>query len=130
MSSGIPLDDQDRFPWLRTIAKEVDGSTSSVVASCSALRQAYRDELSAYCPKLKYIYLQIKIDEAKERVKFRQGHFMPSHLVDSQFKTLEPPKESESVLKIDACSIHQSQIELALKWLEFLDFNPSLKIQK
>src|SRR3954470_24750303 len=48
MSAGHPLSDEDRWPWLRAIAAEIDellaAGISSVVA-CSALKRVYRDML-------------------------------------------------------------------------------------
>lgn len=90
MSAGIPLDDADRGPWLEAIAAWLaeHGATGGV-ASCSALKRAYRDVLSAAAPRAVYLHLHGDRDVLAARVAGRPGHFMPAALIDSQFATLE-----------------------------------------
>ena len=83
MSAGIPLDDEDRGPWLDAIAAWLaEHSATGGVASCSALKRAYRDVLAA-------------------RVAGRPGHFMPAALIDSQFATLEVLEPDELGATLD-----------------------------
>ena len=45
MSRGIPLNDDDRRPWLdrlRTLIQDTRGQDRSCVIACSALKQTYR----------------------------------------------------------------------------------------
>src|ERR1700677_3625647 len=46
--AGIPLADEDRWPWLERIGDCMDdhiGNGSSAVITCSALKRSYRDML-------------------------------------------------------------------------------------
>jgi carbohydrate kinase (thermoresistant glucokinase family) len=98
MSTGTPLDDDDRWPWLRAIAGAIDdwraNGVSGVVA-CSALKRAYRDILIGPRTDVVLVYLQGSHDLIATRMAARHGHFMPTGLLDSQFATLEEPGEAE-----------------------------------
>lgn len=107
MSAGHPLTDEDRGPWLRAIAAEIDrlltAGTSSVVA-CSALKHVYRDILVHGRDDVRIVFLDGTKDLIAKRLAARKGHFMPPGLLDSQFRTLEPPQPSERpvTVSIDA----------------------------
>lgn len=104
MSAGVPLDDDDRLPWLRAIGTWLaEHETTGAVASCSALKRAYRDALRAEAPGISFVHLDISRVVARERVGDRPGHFMPASLVDSQFDALEPLGHDEAgvVLRLD-----------------------------
>jgi gluconokinase len=104
MSAGVPLDDEDRRPWLVTIAGWLaDHAVSGGVASCSALRRSYRDVLAAAAPHVHFLHLDGTPEVIAARVAGRPGHFMPAALVDSQFATLEPLQTDEhgTVLEVD-----------------------------
>jgi gluconokinase len=91
MSAGIPLDDEDRRPWLETIAAWLAAhADAGGVASCSALKRSYRDILTETAPDAFFVHLHGERDVVAARVAGRPGHFMPTALVDSQFDTLEP----------------------------------------
>jgi gluconokinase len=98
MASGRPLTDEDRWPWLRAIAREIDAirarGQSAIVAS-SALKRAYRDILIGGRPDVNLVYLKGSKDLIGKRMSERKGHFMPPALLDSQFATLEEPDEDE-----------------------------------
>src|SRR5215472_2979997 len=83
MTSGIPLTDQDREPWLEAIADRIrrDGR---LVVSCSALKRSYRDILRQADPRAWFLHLAIDRETAIARVAGRAAHFMPASLVDSQ----------------------------------------------
>jgi gluconokinase len=103
MSAGIPLDDDDRAPWLRAIAQWlVEHAATGGVASCSALKRAYRDVLSGAAHRAVYVHLHGDREVLAARVAGRPGHFMPAALVDSQFATLEElePDERGAVLDV------------------------------
>jgi gluconokinase len=99
MSAGHPLTDEDRWPWLRAIANEIDrvcGAGGHAVIACSALKRAYRDILVHGREDVRIIYLQGTQELIADRLARRKGHFMPPGLLASQFKTLEPPVGSEN----------------------------------
>ena len=104
MSAGIPLDDDDRAPWLQAIATWlVEHGSTGGVASCSALKRSYRDVLSHAAPRAVYLHLHGDRDVLAARVAGRPGHFMPAALIDSQFATLEvlQPDELGAALDVD-----------------------------
>lgn len=94
MSAGIPLTDEDREGWLETLNAELKsrlGQGISVVLACSALKQRYRDTLSAGLPRARWLFLKGDRETILDRVGQRTSHFMPSTLVDSQLEALEEP---------------------------------------
>jgi len=103
MSAGQPLTDEDRWPWLRAIADEIDRASEAgerVVIGCSALRRVYRDVLVHGRHDIRIIYLQGTQGLIADRLGERKGHFMPPGLLTSQFKTLEPPTPDEHALTV------------------------------
>ena len=107
MSAGHPLTDEDRWPWLRAIADEIDRVCSRhghVVIGCSALKRAYRDVLVHGRGDVRIVYLDGSQELIGRRLKARKGHFMPPALLDSQFKALQPPGDDEHpvTVSIDA----------------------------
>ncbi|MBC7633079.1 gluconokinase [Aeromicrobium sp.] len=95
MSAGTPLTDQDRWPWLDAIGAwlaEHDGEGG--VVSCSALRRAYRDVLVAAAPRTTFLHLTGAHGLIVKRMQGRD-HFMPTSLLESQEKTLEPLQDDE-----------------------------------
>ncbi len=107
MSAGIPLDDQDREPWLRALGAwlgERAGAGTGGVVTCSALKRSYRDILRDACPEAYFLHLTGSHDLVGDRIAHRTGHFMPPSLLDSQYATLEPLQADESgtVLDVDA----------------------------
>jgi gluconokinase len=105
MAGGIPLTDEDRWPWLRAIGErmEVERSTShGVVVSCSALKHIYRDCLRKEVQgRVHFILLDGSRELISARMKKRKGHFMPTALLDSQFATLERPSADEHATVLD-----------------------------
>ena len=87
MKRGEPLDDADRAPWLSKIRAAVGASQEGAVASCSALKQMYRDALGP----VRIVLLDVPEAVARERVEERAGHYMPASLVASQYAALEMP---------------------------------------
>jgi len=103
MSAGQPLTDEDRWPWLRAIADEIDRAIAAgeqVVIGCSALRRVYRDLLVHGRSGVRIIYLQGTQALIAGRLGERKGHFMPPGLLASQFKTLEPPTPEEHAVTV------------------------------
>jgi gluconokinase len=100
MAAGIPLQDDDRWEWLGRLRNELENHlkhTHRVVLACSALRQAYRDRLSQGIEGVTYVYLHGTREEIRRRLESRTGHFMSPDLLDSQFSTLEEPKDAVRV---------------------------------
>ena len=104
MQGGIPLTDDDRWPWLKAIADDIDRRATAshpFVVSCSALKRAYRDVLVHGRPDVRLVYLKGTRDLIAERLTLRKGHFMPPSLLDSQFATIEEPMPDENVVVVD-----------------------------
>jgi carbohydrate kinase (thermoresistant glucokinase family) len=98
MHAGTPLTDEDRWPWLRAIAHEIDAMRArgeQGVVACSALKRSYRDILTGDRTDVVLVYLQGSKALIAERIASRKGHFMPAALLDSQFATLEEPGPDE-----------------------------------
>ena len=102
MAAGIPLDDDDRSPWLFRLATWLrDHEETGAVIGCSALKVKYRDILRSGAPELTFLHLHGDREVVAARVAGRPGHFMPASLVDSQYDTLEPLREDEAGVAID-----------------------------
>jgi gluconokinase len=98
MAAGHPLDDEDRWPWLREIAEvigEHEAAGTSLVLTCSALKRSYRDLLRDGHPSVWFAHVDVSREVLAERLANRTGHFMPPSLLDSQLATLEPLAEDE-----------------------------------
>jgi gluconokinase len=93
MSLGIPLTDDDRYPWLQSLSGLLQShQAKGVVLACSALKEEYRKILQQGLEeKIRWIYLEGSKAIIRERMKSREGHFMPATLLDSQFATIEKP---------------------------------------
>ena len=103
MSAGHPLTDEDRWPWLKAIAAEIDrvcDAAGHVVIGCSALRRVYRDILVHGRTDTRLVYLDGTQAVIADRLSRRKGHFMPPGLLTSQFDTLEPPTADEHPLTV------------------------------
>jgi len=100
MSSGIPLTDADRLPWLDLVGRALADADRLVVA-CSALRRAYRDRIRDAAPDTFFVFLDGAPAILHARIAARASHFMPPALLDSQLATLEPLEPDESGVRID-----------------------------
>jgi len=103
MSAGQPLTDEDRWPWLKAIADEIDrlcGKKQNAVFACSALKRAYREVLVHGRSDVRIVFLDGTKALIAGRLASRKGHFMPVDLLDSQFGTLEPPKPDERAITV------------------------------
>jgi gluconokinase len=100
MASGTPLTDADRMPWLaslnRLIAKNLAAQQSMILA-CSALKNTYRDRLRGSLSGVSWVYLKGDYDLIFKRMQTRTGHYMKPGMLQSQFETLEPPKNAITV---------------------------------
>jgi carbohydrate kinase (thermoresistant glucokinase family) len=95
MSSGIPLTDSDREPWLQEVSKALQ-SHESIVVACSALKKSYRSTILAGAPTTKFVHLSGSQELIFARLSERSHHFMPIGLLDSQFQTLEHLDDTET----------------------------------
>ncbi|MFJ8601258.1 gluconokinase [Streptomyces shenzhenensis] len=102
MSAGTPLDDADRWPWLDAIGGWAHGRAGlGGVVSSSALKRSYRDRLRAAAPGIVFVHLTGDRALIEDRMAHRQGHFMPTALLDSQFATLQPLEPDEPGVTVD-----------------------------
>tara|TARA_R110000868_G_scaffold411750_1_gene708749 strand:+ start:51685 stop:52203 length:519 start_codon:yes stop_codon:yes gene_type:complete len=91
MSSGIPLDDEDRADWLDRVGRTLAAhSGTGLVITCSALKRRYREAILAHCPEVVFVMLTPPAELIRERLAQRTGHFMPPSLLDSQLAAFEP----------------------------------------
>lgn len=115
MSSGVPLDDADREPWLDAIGAWAHGRARlGGVVSCSALKRSYRDRLRAAAPGLVFVHLTGDREVVERRIADRRGHFLPTALLDSQFATLEPLDRDEPGVAVDVSGTPEEIIERAV----------------
>lgn len=101
MSAGMPLTDDDRWPWLRAIAARIGAAPAPVIIGCSALKRAYRDVLRNGRSDIRFLHLTGAPDVILPRQASRSGHFMPASLVASQFATLESTDGEGDVIALD-----------------------------
>lgn len=102
MASGVPLDDDDRRPWLGDVGQTLARTDGPAVIGCSALKRAYRDIIRSNASEaVGFIHLDAKREVFAERLQAREGHFMPAGLLDSQIATLEPLGDDEAGQRID-----------------------------
>lgn len=104
MAAGTPLTDEHRWPWLDRIVAEMrraEGDGRSAVVACSALRRSYRDRLRRGGDDVRFVHLTAAPTLLRNRMKQREGHFMPAGLLDSQLATLEPAGTGEDIHDID-----------------------------
>ncbi|MET3206492.1 UNVERIFIED_ORG: gluconokinase [Arthrobacter sp. UYEF13] len=98
MTQGIPLQDEDRWPWLQEIQNWMSAHAAageSTVLTCSALKLSYRRLLSEAQGRVLFIHLDGGADLIGQRMQGREGHFMPTTLLPSQLATLEPLTDQE-----------------------------------
>jgi carbohydrate kinase (thermoresistant glucokinase family) len=99
MRAGIPLNDDDRAPWLAAIARYIDEARASrtpSVVTCSALKRRYRDVIVGSRPDVALVYLDGDYDTIAKRLAAREHHYMPASLLQSQFDALEAPGSDEA----------------------------------
>lgn len=129
MRAGIPLDDQDRWPWLHDLsewmrARALEGR--STVIACSALKRVYRDLLSEGPPSVDFVHLHGPVDVIRARLSEREGHYMPPSLLDSQVATLEPLERDERGVVLDVSLSPDELVAQAVSRLNLPDVRGSL----
>ncbi len=117
MSKGIPLTDEDRWPWLDRVGESLAGR-DGVIASCSALKKIYRDRIVAKAQRpVTFILLHGDKALLQQRIAERKGHFMPASLLDSQLATLEIPGKDERAVIVDIALPLNEQVAKAAHFL-------------
>ena len=112
MKAAIPLDDDDRYPWLEAIGHWLaEHCREGGVMSCSALKRKYRDQLRRHCPQTEFVHLSGSPEVIAARQASRPGHFMPASLMASQFATLEPLAPDERGMTLDVTHDIDSIVE-------------------
>lgn len=94
MAAGVPLNDDDRAPWLtalRDLIADHLQQGQSMLLACSALKQRYRDQLANGNPGTVFVYLKGDFDLIFSRMQARSGHYMKAEMLRSQFQALEEP---------------------------------------
>ncbi|KAI9259621.1 shikimate kinase [Phascolomyces articulosus] len=129
MSKGEPLNDDDRWPWLRVIRdtleekakalypKDPTKSERAIVLTCSSLRKVYRDimrEVSTEYASITFVYLKGSKELLQERIGARKNHFMGAKMLESQLNTLEVPDEAQE--QVIVADIRKDPATLA-KWI-------------
>jgi gluconokinase len=100
MRRGTPLTDEDRGPWLQTLAKLIDDARDrgeNIVLACSVLKHAYQDYLGHHLDVVHYVCLCGPPEVIRKRLASRSGHFMNPALLPSQLDILEPPEDANRV---------------------------------
>ena len=103
MRAGIPLTDQDRWPWLLAITDWMDeriAAGESAVLGCSALKRSYRDMLLGGRPDVRMVFLVVDPEELARRLAARHGHFFPEKLLGTQLDDLDPLQPDEHVIPV------------------------------
>jgi gluconokinase len=103
MSQGLPLTDEDRWPWLAAIAQWIGEQLTagqSAIVSCSGLKRAYRRQIAGGRTGVQFVHLKGSMELIAERLGRRRRHFMPSSLLQSQFDALEEPAPDEHALVV------------------------------
>lgn len=129
MRGGMALSDEDRAAWLDTLADQLQAHPQGVVLTCSALKRRYRDRLRAAVPGLRFVFLELTQDQARERVAARPAHLFPVSLVASQFATLEDPRTEAGVLPLDATRPLDELGAAVVRWVQSTESLPSLEIR-
>ena len=113
---GIPLDDADRAPWLRSLRDAMEGWSAehrNFVLACSALKRNYRDALYI-AGVTRFVYLKGSYELICQRLRQRHGHFASETILASQFDALEEPDDAITV------DIDRSEDEIVEKIMQAL----------
>jgi gluconokinase len=121
MSKGIPLDDDDRWPWLRLLRDWITGEKGKgrdAVVTCSALKRSYRDVLREAGCSVRFLELSADPTLVEDRMSRRTGHYMPTSLLASQFQTLEPLGEDENGVRVSVELTPEEIVQAAIDALD------------
>lgn len=121
MSRGVPLDDDDRRPWLADVGRTLADSGTGIAIGCSALKRMYRDWIRAEAGEVAFIHLSATREVIAGRMAAREGHFMPTALLDSQFAALEPLGLDEVGFALDIDRPLAEVVTLAARFVRKFD---------
>jgi gluconokinase len=130
MHKGIPLTDDDRWPWLEAIAGWIDKTRRSGghgVIACSVLKRPYRDVLIGGRADVALVYLKGDETLIARRISVRHEHFMPRSLLHSQFEALEEPNRDENPITV---SIEPQTHEIVSQILSALGISEGAAAEK
>lgn len=113
MRQGVPLTDEDRWPWLARLNKALRDSTQPwTILSCSALKRSYRERLAeGLGDSLQFIFLDASKEVIAARLENRAHEYMPASLLESQFQTLEIPHVDEPVVTVSVAEREEMALE-------------------
>ena len=120
MRFGHPLDDADRLPWLRAVARWIDDRLAAHepgIITCSNLKRAYRQITIGSRQGVRLVFLKDDEHVIHARIVQRQHRYMPPALLRSQFETLEEPAEDERPVIV---TVHGSIAETVTELLQRL----------
>lgn len=117
MMQGIALNDADRADWLQALGAQLQAASSPVALTCSALKRHYRARLRAAAPGLLFVFLDLNIESARQRLVDRHAHFFNPNLIDSQFHALESPVDEAGVLRVNATDPLPLLCNRVVSWL-------------
>ncbi|QKC96591.1 gluconokinase [Mesorhizobium sp. NZP2298] len=121
MSRGVPLTDEDRWPWLDRIGdalRDAARQGEGLIVSCSALKRSYRERLRGDAEGLAFIHLTGSQTLLAERLASRTGHFMPARLLASQLATLESTRGELRTIDIDIGAAPEVLVAHAARFLK------------
>ncbi len=120
MTSGIPLNDHDRAPWLERVARTIkqrEEAGETLVVACSALKRKYRDWMREIVPHLVFVHLSGDQELIAERLTRRNHAFMPATLLNSQYEALEELGSDEEGIVVDIMISPDTVVEQVLSEL-------------
>lgn len=118
MVAGIPLQDEDRWPWLEQIGERLAAAHDGIVVSCSSLKKSYRDRMrTASGGPLMFVFLDGSFDILHQHMGQRTGHFMPVKMLESQLATLESPVGEALVFRADVADPIEKIVAESLDWI-------------
>lgn len=120
MAQGIPLTDDDRWPWLGLVGQWLIDHPDGGIIGCSALKRSYRDAIRAAAPGTVFVHVHGDFELLHARMGHRPGHFMPANLLESQMDTLEKLEDDEVGKVFDVTSSVTEVTDAAAEWIESL----------
>jgi gluconokinase len=112
MANGEPLTDNDRWPWLEIVARKLSSCEGVAIAGCSVLKKSYREFIASFIKEpVQFIFLDGSYELINGRMAAREGHFMPTSLLKSQFETLEMPENDENHISVSIEGTKEQVVE-------------------
>ncbi|MFD1198875.1 gluconokinase [Brucella gallinifaecis] len=121
MMAGVPLQDEDRWPWLDQIGERIAAAKGGIVVSCSALKKTYRERMRAASGGvLIFVFLDGSFELLHQHMGQRTGHFMPVKMLESQLATLESPVGEPLVFRADIADPVDKIVAESIEWIRAL----------